>query len=54
MIKFTDFIKDFTEGKDLSRIKVKFHKNADFCSGEKDTTQYLFEDDESKESVWYT
>ena len=52
MIKFTDFIKDFTEGKDLSRIKVKFHKNADFCSGEKDTTQYLFEDDESKESVW--
>ena len=22
MIKFTDFIKDFTEGKDLSRIKV--------------------------------
>ena len=52
MIKFTDFIKDFTEGKDLSRIKVKFHKNANFCSGEKDTTQYLFEDDESKESVW--
>ena len=52
MIKFTDFIKDFTEGKDLSRIKVKFHKNADFCSGEKDTTQYLFEDNESKESVW--
>jgi len=45
-------IKDFTEGKDLSRIKLKFHKNADFCSGEKDTTQYLFEDDESKESVW--
>ena len=27
MIKFTDFIKDFTEGKDLSRIKLKFHKN---------------------------
>ena len=52
MIKFTNFIKDFTEGKDLSRIKLKFHKNADFCSGEKDTTQYLFEDDESKESVW--
>ena len=51
MIKFTNFIKDFTEGKDLSRIKLKFHKNADFCSGERDTTQYLFEDDESKESV---
>lgn len=25
MIKFTDFIKDFTEGKDLNRIKVKFN-----------------------------
>ena len=54
MIKFTDFIKDFTEGKDLSRIKVKFHKNAEFCNGEKDTTQYLFEDDESVNSMWTT
>ena len=53
-IKFTDFIKSFTEGKDLNRIKVKFHKNADFCSEEKDTTQHLFEDDESKESMWTT
>ena len=25
MIKFTDFIKSFTEGKDLSRIKVKLN-----------------------------
>ena len=54
MIKFTDFIKSFTDGKDLNRIKVKFHKNADFCSEEKDTTQHLFEDDESKESMWTT
>ncbi|WP_229050232.1 GIY-YIG nuclease family protein [Fusobacterium sp. 1001295B_180824_G3] len=54
MIKFTDFINNFTKDKDLNRIKVKFHKNADFCSGEKDTTQHLFEDDESKESTWTT
>lgn len=54
MIKFTDFIKDFTEGKDLNRIKLKFHKNAEFCGGEKDTSQYLFEDDESLDSMWTT
>ena len=54
MIKFTDFVKDFTDGKNLHRIKVKFHKNAEFCGGEKDTTQYLFEDDENSNNMWTT
>lgn len=54
MIKFTDFIKDFIDGKDLNRIKVKFHKNAEFCGGEKDTVQYLFEDDENSDNMWIT
>ena len=51
MIKFTNFIKDFTEGKDLSRIKLKFHKNADFCSGERDTTHCLIEDAEDCQNL---
>lgn len=54
MIKFTDFIKDFIDGKDLNKIKVKFHKNAEFCGGEKDTVQYLFEDDENSDNMWIT
>ena len=54
MIKFTDFIKDFTDGKDSGRIKVKFHKNAEFCGGEKNTAQYLFEDDENSDNMWTT
>jgi len=54
MIKFTDFIKDFTDGKNLRRIKVKFHKNAEFCGGEKNTTQYLFEDNENSNNMWTT
>lgn len=44
MIKFTDFIKDFTEGKE-SKIKCKFHMSTDFLGVEKSPYDCLMEDD---------
>ena len=45
MIKFTDFIKDFTEGKQ-SKIKFKFHMSTDFLGLEKSPYDCLIEDAE--------
>ena len=44
MIKFTDFIKDFTDGKE-SKIKCKFHMSTDFLGLEKSPYDCLMEDD---------
>lgn len=43
MIKFTDFIKDFTEGKN-SKIKFKFHMSTDFLGLKKSPYDCLMED----------
>ena len=43
MIKFTDFIKDFTDGKE-SKIKCKFHMSTDFLGLEKSPYDCLMED----------
>ena len=43
MIKFTDFIKSFTEGKD-SKIKFKFHMSTDFLELKKSPYDCLMED----------
>lgn len=44
MIKFTDFIKDFTEGKE-SKIKYKFHMSTEFLNLKKTPYECLIEDD---------
>ena len=46
MIKFTDFIKDFTKDKKLSKIKCKFHMNTDFLNLDKSPYDCLIEDTE--------
>ena len=43
MIKFTDFIKDFTDGKN-SKIKFKFHMSTDFLGLKKSPYDCLMED----------
>ena len=43
MIKFTDFIKDFTEGKE-NKIKFKFHMSTDFLELKKSPYDCLMED----------
>lgn len=43
MIKFTDFIKSFTEGKN-SKIKFKFHMSTDFLGLKKSPYDCLIED----------
>ena len=46
MIKFTDFIKDFTKDKNLKKIKCKFHMNANFLNLNKLPYDCLIEDNE--------
>ena len=50
MIKFTDFIKDFTEGKQ-SKIKFKFHMSTDFLGLEKSPYDCLIEDAEDWQNL---
>lgn len=45
MIKFTDFIKEFTEGKE-SKIKFKFHMSTKFLDLNKSPYDCLIEDAE--------
>ena len=49
MIKFTDFIKDFTEGKDLSRIKVKLN----ISDEQYPALDLLYNEKNSKDDSWY-
>ena len=50
MIKFTNFIKDFTEGKQ-SKIKFKFHMSTDFLGLEKSPYDCLIEDAEDWQNL---
>ena len=49
MIKFTDFIKSFTEGKDLSRIKVKLN----ISDEQYPALDLLYNEKNSKDDSWY-
>lgn len=49
MIKFTDFIKSFTEGKDLSRIKVKLN----ISDEQYPALDLLYNEKNSKNDSWY-
>ena len=49
MIKFTDFIKNFTEGKDLSRIKVKLN----ISDEQYPALDLLYNEKNSKDDSWY-
>lgn len=49
MIKFTDFIKDFTKNKDLNRIKVKLNMN----DGKYSALDLLYNEKNSKDDSWY-
>lgn len=50
MIKFTDFIKDFTEGKE-SKIKCKFHMSANFLGVKRSPYDCLIEDAEDWQNL---
>lgn len=50
MIKFTDFIKDFTEGKDLNRIKVKLN----ISDEQYPALDLLYNEKGSKDDSWYS
>ena len=49
MIKFTDFIKSFTEGKDLNRIKVKLN----ISDEQYPALDLLYDEKNSKDDSWY-